>query len=639
MVTITKRILPSRLATIAFGHDVFMAAISFGLSMGLRVGFDFAPAQAAVLLPGTAVFAAISALVFLGFRLYRGIWRYASMGDLLQLARAVSIIVIVFSLLMFLLIRLEGIPRSLPFINWFVLLALLGGPRFIYRLYKDSSLDWKQGQQSGSLIPVLLLGAGDEAELFIRASRAGSGSNYYPVGILSETKGRVGREMHGVRVLGIIDDLKEIVISLNTKGTYPQRLVLTKDTIKGTEVSELLKTAEALGLTLARASKVHDLRSGASDEIKTRPIAIEDLLGRPQQPLDRVAMGKLVGGKRVLVTGAGGSIGSELVRQIAGLNPAEILLLENSEYALYKIDREISLIHSGLLRSAVIADVRDRDRVDQVFANYKPQLVFHAAALKHVPLVEENPFEGVMTNIIGTRNVADACVNAGVRAMVMISTDKAVNPTNIMGATKRAAECYCQALDVRRGNDDGTRFITVRFGNVLGSTGSVVPLFTKQINGGGPITVTHPDMTRYFMTTREAVELVLQASSIGIDSHEMDGKIFVLDMGEPVKIVDMATQMIRLAGLEPGKDIKIEFTGIRPGEKLFEEIFHSSESPIKTSSPGILLAAPRVLDMGEVNNGLDAFFKSARDGDMGALKDAISHLVPEYVPENGQGKK
>ncbi len=639
MVTIIKRILPSRLAAIAFGHDVFMAAVSFGLSMGLRVGFDFAPAQAAVLLPGTAVFAAISALVFLSLRLYRGIWRYASMSDLLQLARAVSIIVILFSLLMFLLIRLEGIPRSLPFINWFVLLALLGGPRFVYRLYKDRSFDWKQGQQASNLIPVLLLGAGDEAELFIRASRSSSGSNYYPVGILSESKGRVGREIHGVRVLGTIDDLKEVITDLNAKGTVPQRLVLTKDTIKGAEVSGLLKDAEALGLTLARSSRAHDLKSGTSNEIKTRPIAIEDLLGRPQQPLDRAAMAKLVGGKRVLVTGAGGSIGSELVRQIAGLNPAEILLLENSEYALYKIDRETSLIHPDVARSVVIADVRDRDRVEQVFANYKPDLVFHAAALKHVPLVEENPFEGVMTNIVGTRNVADACVNAGAEAMVMISTDKAVNPTNIMGTTKRVAECYCQALDVNRGNDEGTRFITVRFGNVLGSTGSVVPLFTKQINNGGPITVTHPDMTRYFMTTREAVELVLQASSMGVDSHEMDGKIFVLDMGEPVKIVDMANQMIRLAGLEPDKDIKIEFTGIRPGEKLFEEIFHSSEPPVATSSPGILLAEPRVLNIDEINNGIDDFFSAAKNEDAGALIKVISQVVPEYVSENGQDKK
>ncbi|MCK5546704.1 MAG: polysaccharide biosynthesis protein, partial [Rhodospirillaceae bacterium] len=396
MVTIIKRTLPSRLATIAFGHDVFMAAVSFGLSLGLRVGFDFAPAQAAVLLPGTAVFAAISALVFLGLRLYRGIWRYASMSDLLQLARAVSIIVIVFSLLMFLIIRLEGIPRSLPFINWFVLLALLGGPRFAYRLYKDKSLDWKLGKQDGDLIPVLLLGAGDEAELFIRASRASSGSNYYPVGILSETKGRVGREIHGVQVLGTIDDLKETISALNAKGIHPQRLVLTKDTIKGAEVSGLLKDAEALGLTLARASRAYDLKSGASDEIKTRPIAIEDLLGRPQQPLDRAAMAKLVGGKRILVTGSGGSIGSELVRQIAGLNPNEILLLENSEYALYKIDREISLSHPDVARNAVIADVRDHERLGQVFSDYHPQLVFHAAALKHVPLVEQNPFEGVM---------------------------------------------------------------------------------------------------------------------------------------------------------------------------------------------------------------------------------------------------
>ena len=635
MALLPRSLLPSRLATIAFAHDVFMAAISFGISMGLRVGFDFAPAQASVLLPGTFAFVAISALVFLVMRLYRGIWRYASMGDLLQLARAVSIIVVAFSLLMFVLVRLEGIPRSLPFINWFVLLALLGGPRFIYRLYKDRHLDWKLNKRPQNLIPVLLVGAGDEAEIFIRAARSESGSSYYPVGIISETRKRVGREIHGIEVLGTVDQLNNVVAELSDKGLRPQRLVLTKDAIKGAEVSELLVQAEKLGLTLARASKVHDLKSGATDEIKTRPIAIEDLLGRAQQPLDRAAMAELVEGKRVLITGAGGSIGSELVHQISGLNPAEILLLENSEYALYKIDRKISLINQGIPRHAVLANVRNRERIGQIFSNYKPELVFHAAALKHVPLVEQNPFEGVMTNIIGTRNVADACVKAGTEVMVMISTDKAVNPTNIMGATKRAAECYCQALDVKRGAGDGTRFVTVRFGNVLGSTGSVVPLFTKQIDGGGPITVTHPDMTRYFMTTREAVELVLQASSLGINTHEMDGKIFVLDMGEPVKIVDLARQMIRLAGLEPDRDIEILFSGIRPGEKLFEEIFHSSEPPIKTSSPGILLAAPRVMDMSEVADGLDAFYNAALNEDMAALRSAIARLVPEYSADSG----
>lgn len=637
MALLPRSLLPSRLATIAFAHDIFMAAISFGLSMGLRVGFDFAPAQISVLLPGTAVFTAISGIVFLFMRLYRGIWRYASMNDLLQLARAVSII-IVLSLLVFFLVRLDGIPRSLPFINWFVLLALLGGPRFVYRLYKDRHFDWKLNQQAQNLIPVLLVGASDEAEIFIRSTRAGSGSNYYPVGIISETSGRVGREIHGVEVLGTIKQLNEVVEKLTAKGSRPQRLVLTKDTIKGAEVSEMLIQSEKLGLTLARASRVHDLKSGATDEVKTRPIAIEDLLGRAQQPLDREAMAGLVSAKRVLITGAGGSIGSELVRQVANLNPAEILLLENSEYALYKIDREVSLSHPDIPRHGILADVRDHERIGKIFNSYKPELVFHASALKHVPLVEQNPFEGTMTNIIGTKNVADASIAAGTDVMVMISTDKAVNPTNIMGATKRAAECYCQALDIKRGVGDGTRFVTVRFGNVLGSTGSVVPLFSKQIADGGPITVTHPDMSRYFMTTREAVELVLQASSIGTGSHQMDGKIFVLDMGEPVKIIDLARQMIRLAGLEPDKDIEIKFTGIRPGEKLFEEVFHVGEPPVKTEAPGILLAAPRVQNINQVTKIFDDFITSAQTENRQALLDTFARLVPEYTPDNGTDK-
>lgn len=385
-------------------------------------------------------------------------------------------------------------------------------------------------------------------------------------------------------------------------------------------------------MTLARMPRVHDLKSGATDEVRIQPIAIEDLLGRPQQPLDRAGMAALVKGKRVLVTGAGGSIGSELVRQVADIGPAELVLVENSEFALYQADREMAERHADMARHAVIADVRDRERIEQVFNHYKPELVFHAAALKHVPLVEDNPFEGILTNAIGTRHVADACEAADVNVMVMISTDKAVNPTNIMGATKRIAETYVQALDLRRGANEGTRFVTVRFGNVLGSTGSVVPLFQRQLAEGGPITVTHPDMTRYFMTIREAVELVLQASSLGAGSHATDGKIFVLDMGEPVKIVDLARQMIRLAGLTPGVDIEIQYTGTRPGEKLFEEIFHGSEPPAPTEAAGILLAAPRTQDVDEVNAVLAKLEAAAHGGDLGGLMDAIAALVPEYAP-------
>ncbi|MCR4376784.1 MAG: polysaccharide biosynthesis protein [Rhodospirillales bacterium] len=652
-----KSLLPNPRAMIAFGHDVVMAALSFGLSLGLRTGFEFDALHGQVLLPGTVIFTLTAAVVFLAMRLYRGIWRYASMNDLVQLAKAVTILMALFALEMFLFFRLEGVPRSMPFINWFVLLAMLGGPRFVYRLIRDRRFDWQLHENNSKRIPVLLVGAGDAAELFIRSAKRSENANYRPVGIVAESANRVGRQLHGVTVLGTIDELETVVKGLS-RANHPRRLVLTKDSPTGAELQALLVTAERLGMTVARMGRMDDLKmdpaAGEAERLAIRPIAIEDLLGRPQQPLDRAAMASLVQGKRVLITGAGGSIGSELVRQIAAIGPAEVVLVENSEFALYTIEREMIEHFAHLPRHAVIADVRDRLRIDQVFAHYKPELVFHAAALKHVPLVEDNPCEGIITNAIGTRHVADACENAGVAVMVMISTDKAVNPTNIMGATKRIAETYVQALDLRRGKNAGTRFVTVRFGNVLGSTGSVVPLFQRQLAAGGPLTVTHPDMTRYFMTIREAVELVLQASTLGVgqnntgadaNTHSADGKIFVLDMGKPVKIVDLAKQMIRLAGLKPdtgqGGDIQIQFTGTRPGEKLFEEVFHGAEAPVPTQMPGVLLASPRTQDVAEVSAVLERLEAAARAEDVSTLKSAILDLVPEYAPppaDEGQGE-
>jgi len=631
MAYLPKALIMKPRNLVAFIHDVIMAALSFGVSMVLRLGDVTGPFHSKVLLTGTLTFTATAAVVFLSLRMYRGIWRYASMNDLVTLVKAVTILVLVFSLEMFFFFRLEGVPRSLPIINWFVLLAMLGGPRFLYRMIKDRRFDWHLDLNATPKIPVLLVGAGDEAELFIRAAARSNTSPYRPVGIVSESSGRVGRQIHDVSVLGTVSDIEDIVQALKGEDR-PQRLVLTKSEIKGAGVRDLLDTAQKCGMTVARMPRVDDLKSGDDQEVRVRPIAIEDLLGRPQQPLDRGAMETLVKNKRVLITGAGGSIGSELARQVAAIGPQELMLVENSEFALYLIDREMAEHHPDMVRQAVIADVRDRARIDQVFAHHKPELVFHAAALKHVPLVEDNAFEGMLTNATGTRNVADACEAAAVDVMVMISTDKAVNPTNIMGATKRIAETYVQALDLRRGQGTGTRFVTVRFGNVLGSTGSVVPLFQKQLEAGGPLTVTHPDMTRYFMTIREAVELVLQASALGVTSHATTGKLFVLDMGEPVKIVELARQMIRLAGLQPGEDIEIQFTGTRPGEKLFEEIFHGAEPPVPTNAPGVLLASPRTHDVEEVRRILDQLNAAAHGEDRDELMDGIAKLVPEYAP-------
>jgi O-antigen biosynthesis protein WbqV len=476
-------------------------------------------------------------------------------------------------------------------------------------------------------VPVLLAGDGDGAEHFIRAMRARE-AGYRPVGILSAKANRVGRMIHDVEVLGTLEALPDIAKALRRRGQAPERVILADEHMDGAAIRRLLDAADAAGMTLARLPGLNELKSGVADAVQVAPVAVEDLLGRPQAVLDRSAMRALIKGRRVLVTGAGGSIGSELARQIADAEPARLALLDAGEFALYTIDREIAGRQPGLPREALIADVRDRSRMAEVMAAIKPELVFHAAALKHVPLVEANPVEGVLTNAIGTRVVADAALAAGVRLMVLISTDKAVNPTSVMGMAKRAAETYCQALDAEA---NSTRFITVRFGNVLGSTGSVVPLFRQQLAAGGPLTVTHPEMTRYFMTVREAVELVLQASALGDADPSWRGRVFVLDMGEPVRIVELARQMIRLAGKRPDIDVKIEFTGLRPGEKLFEEIFHTAEPPEPTGRTGILAASARRFERVRVAGVLDTVEDRCRALDWPGALAALKQLVPEYA--------
>jgi FlaA1/EpsC-like NDP-sugar epimerase len=615
-------------ARVAFGHDVIMAAASFPLSLYLRLGDGMFYIADRTYWQGIAIFTVIAVGVFLSSNLYKGIWRYASINDLVALTKAVTLIVLIFIPLMFVVSRLDLIPRSLPLINWFVLLAMLGGPRFLYRVLKDRRFNAVLTKDDPDRVPVLLVGAGDGAELFLRELRNDEDAPYRPMGIIDEKGTRVGREIHGVPVLGTVEDMAEVADRLTQK---PRKIVITKDSLDGALVRRVVEGAEALGMTVSRTPKRTELRAGwEAERLTVRPIAVEDLLGRPQQPLDRDAMRAMVNGRRVLVTGSGGTIGSELTRQIAESGPAEIVLFDASEYQLYLIDLELSETHPDLPRHSVLGDVRDRARVDAIMARHAPELVFHAAALKHVPMVEANPVEGALTNVLGSRIVADACRAAGVACMVQISTDKAVNPTNVMGATKRIAESYIQALDTVSRAEGGTRYVVVRFGNVLGSTGSVVPLFRRQLEAGGPLTVTHPDITRYFMTVREAVELVLQAAVVGMEDAEAAGRIFVLDMGAPVKVMDLARQMIRLAGLRPDQDIKIEITGLRPGEKLYEELLHGNEPELPTRAPGMTLAAPRVADHADISATLDRLETSARARDRATVLSIIAEMVPEY---------
>lgn len=607
-------------------HDSFMAAISFLLSLFLRLGSDFEYAENFVV-PGVVIFTAICTAIFIIFGLYKGVWRYSATQDLITITKAVTLSILLFLPAMFLFNRLEGMPRSMIVINWFVLIALLGGPRFFYRLNKDKNIKFIfRGASDSKRIPVILIGINQFSDAFLKEVERNRDSNYQVVAILDEDRNKIGRGIHHIPVMGRVRSLPRVLKKLKLKGSAPQKVIIAPDYLNGNAVSYVLKSAELYGLTVARLPRLTEFKDNIEKKIEMRPIVIEDLLGRPQTALDRNKMRELIEGKTILVTGAGGTIGGELTRQIATYKPKKLVLFEISEYNLYLIDKELEEKFPDLKRNAVISDVRDKKSVEQVFSKEKPDLVFHAAAIKHVPLAENNIDETVLTNVIGTQNVVDAANQFKAKGFVMISTDKAVHPSNIMGATKRLAEHYCQSIN-QENND--TKIVTVRFGNVLGSTGSVVPLFQRQLANGGPLTITHPEMTRYFMTVREAVELVIMASALGIRNSNRASGIYVLEMGTPVKIQDLAVQMIKLAGLQPEKDIKISYTGIRPGEKLHEELFYKEESPTNTECEGLLLATPMKVssDMIKV---LQKMMESASNKDTRKTKELLEKLVPEY---------
>jgi O-antigen biosynthesis protein WbqV len=568
----------------------------------------------------------------LPFRLSQQYWRFSGLSDLIGVMASSAACAALFALL--LVVTGFHLPTiTFPIVHALTLMVLLGTPRLSYRLYRGRP---RRATDDAALHRVVLVGAGDAADAFIRATAADPATGLRIVGLLALADRQAGRRMHGLPILGTAAQAGEVLQALAHRKRLPSALVITEPDFLGAPLAALIAAAEAAGIPVRRAPRPTALT--AAERIELRPVAIEDLLNRPQVTLDRPGMARLIAGRRVLVTGAGGTIGAELARQLAALHPARLVLLDQSEYALWQIDIELSEVAPSVTRRAIIADVRDRRRIEAVFAAERPDIVFHAAALKHVPMVEANPLEGLLTNAAGTRIVADAARTAGTAAMVLISTDKAVNPTSLMGTSKRVAEMYCQALDIEaRAHGAGMRCVTVRFGNVLGSTGSVVPLFRRQLERGGPLTVTHPEMQRYFMTVREAVSLVLQASVVGLEhaafpAHE-EGGIFVLDMGKPVRIVDLARQMIRLAGLRPEIDVGIVYTGLRPGEKLFEELFHGREPPVPTGHPGLLIAAPRTSDAASVARAIDALAESCRAGDFDRALGLVIGLVPEFRPD------
>jgi len=600
-----------------WSYDAAAAFLSFPLAMLLRVGAAAPAWGVSFLVQNAALFAVVWLGVTAAAPIHRSRWRYTSLPDVLAVARTALAAELVFVPLAFFVSRLATMPRSLFVLQLAVLVTLLVLPRVLLRYFREVTVGVAHVGK-----PVVLVGGGPEVDLFLRA--AAESPRWRVVGLMAG--GGVGTSIRGVPVAGDVDaDLIDVLGGLSER---PEWLVVSPS-LPASSVRALFSAGASEGLQMGRLPTMTEIRGSEVPDV--RPFALEDLLHRPTATLDRDAIRRFVAGRRCLVTGAGGSIGSELVRQVAACGPSLLMLVDHSEYNLYAIDLELRERAPDVVRMSRICNVRDRARLDAVFAECQPEVVFHAAALKHVPMVEHNPSEGVLTNVGGSRNVADMAVRHSASAMVMISTDKAVHPTNVMGASKRLAECYVSALDLLGGP---TRFVTVRFGNVLGSSGSVVPLFERQLRRGGPLTVTHPEIERYFMTISEAVQLVLQASTLSLGS---EGKLFVLDMGSPVKIAELARQMIELSGRD---DVDIVFTGLRPGEKLTEEPLHLAEHVLPTPVSGIFLASPRTVDHTLLCRGIDALLSLAAAQRDDAVVARLGALVPEfdrYVPPSVAG--
>jgi O-antigen biosynthesis protein WbqV len=560
-----------------------------------------------------------------------GVWRYASLADMEATVKTATGTVLVFALTLFLFNRLDSIPRSALVMSWALMILFIAGSRILYR-----SLRNRRAVHMSERLParnVLLIGAAENTESFIKSVAERTDLPYAIRGIIDEKDRRTGLSIRGVRVLGSVDNIDDVLAKLNMRGIEIEALILTKTRMRiGNMVfDQVADAARRHRVALLRLPEISDLDgNSATDLLKPQPIVLEDLLPRRTVDLASDDISRMIKGTSVLVTGAGGSIGSELCRKLLRFGPKRMILVDNSEFLLYSIDTELRRLPGKTEIVALLGDVRQRNEIMALFREQKPDIVFHAAALKHVPIVEAQPLEGLRTNVLGTRNVADAALTADAKAFVLISTDKAINPTNVMGASKRMAECYCQALDVTA----RTHFVTVRFGNVLGSAGSVVPLFEKQIKAGGPVTVTHPEIERYFMTIPEAAQLVLHATSHAISESTNRGRIFVLDMGQPVKILDVARKMILLAGFQPETDIRIDFIGLRPGEKLHEELFAASEGLVSTGVDGVLSATTRrPLDRAALTALFETLAQRIDTADLPGAVDILKHLVPEYVGE------
>jgi len=619
-------------------HDLVATAAAIVASFWLR--FDTQGLAERVdgllwVLPGFLVYAAV---VYQILHLYKGKWRFASLPDLSAIVRASSVLAVSLLVLDYILVAPNVLGafffgKLTILLYWFLQMFFLGGPRIAYRYFRYSRT--RQHAMAAESAPILVLGRAADAEVLLRAIESGAVRKIWPVGILSPSTADQGQSVRGVSVMGTPDRLEAVVAEFAARGRPIARIVLTPSALDPAQTPEaIVMKARRLGLVTSRLPALDE----GGEALQLAPVNVEDLLLRPSVTIDYRRLERFVKGKSIIVTGGGGSIGGEICDRIVTFGASRVLVIENSEPALHAILETLGRKRTGAVIEGRLADIRDRARISRLMSDFRPDIVFHAAALKHVPLLEQDWEEGVKTNVFGSVNVADAAAAAGATAMVMISTDKAIEPVSVLGASKRFAEMYCQALDndfARRadGHQRRMRLIAVRFGNVLASNGSVVPKFKAQIEAGGPLTVTHPDMLRYFMTIREACDLVVTAASHALGPDRSDVAVYVLNMGQPVKIVDLAERMIRLSGLEPGRDIQITFTGVRRGERLQEILFGRDEPISGIGIEGIVAARPVSPSLDAMRGWLVALEQGLVRGERSVIYSVLRDAVPDFGGE------
>lgn len=600
---------------LVFLVDIGLIATAYVLAFLLRFDFDIPADQWHVFVKGLWVVLAMKPLVFLVSGLYKNLWRYASLQDALEIFKVITISSVMSVFVVMYVRHFDSFPRSIFVLDWFLLFWIVSSSRLIWRIYREYNFPIKV---PGKGKRTVIIGAGEAGSMLLKEMRKQRNGAYKVIGFVDDDRYKQGMLLHRVPVLGDIDHLRAIV-----RKHKIEEIIVAIPSAQGKILRRIVGCCEKAKVSVKTIPGISDIISGKVAISQIKDVDIEDLLGRDAVVLDEKSISSYLTGKRILVSGAAGSIGSEICRQVARFEPAKIVLLDAAETPLFYAEKELTEKYPDLRIIPIVADIRNSVRVEMIFDQFMPDVVFHAAAYKHVPMMEYNPVEAVSNNILGTKKLADAAHRFGVKNFVMISTDKAVNPTNVMGASKRAAEIYVQALAQK----SLTKFTTVRFGNVLGSNGSVIPIFKEQISKGGPITVTDPDIMRYFMTIPEATQLVLQAGCIG-----NGGEIFVLDMGDPVRIVDLAEELIRLSGLVPYEDIDIVFTGLRPGEKLFEELLIKGEGIKPTSHDKIKIASAVSSDINSVKIALEDFSALTKTSDIEGIMEGLKNLVPEFSP-------